>query len=113
MRVASKTTFFTPFMLEQELLNNTELRALGLNVVSGYSGGELLVTVDRPLFTYDFTYSLSDSHTGIVLATGKVTALDGPHAAPGIAKKLVEELEKARASQAAPANPQEALSAPE
>ncbi len=73
-------------------------------------GGELLVTIDRPLFTYDFTYAVSDSHSGIVLATGKVTALDGPHAAQGIAKKLVQELEKARAVIASQANRQEALS---
>jgi hypothetical protein len=111
LRVASKTTFLTPFMLEKELLNNTEFRALGLNVVSGVSGGELLVHVDRPLFTYDFTYAVTDSHTGIVLATGKVTAIDVPHAAPGIAIKLVQELEKARALQAAQPSAQQAVSA--
>jgi len=36
---------------------------------------------------------------------------DAPHAAQGIAKKVVLELEKARAVQAAQANQQEALSA--
>jgi hypothetical protein len=87
-----------------------EFRLLGLSVVNGYRGGELLVTVNRPLFTYDWTYSVSDSHTGIVLATGKVTAMDGARAAKGIAKKLVQEFEKARVVQAAQENPQEALS---
>ena len=109
LRVASKTTFFTPFMLEKELLDNAEFRALGLNVVNDHQGGELLVNIDRPLFTYDFTYSVSDSHAGIVLATGKVTAIDGPHAAQGIARKLVQELEKARAVHAAQASRQAAL----
>jgi hypothetical protein len=111
LRVTSKTTFFIPFMLEKELLNNAEFRALGINVLDDRGGGELLVNVDRPLFTYDFTYSVSDSHSGIVLATGKVTAIDGPHAAQGIAKKIVLELEKARALQAAQANREEAPSA--
>jgi hypothetical protein len=111
LRVTSKTTFFTPFMLEKELLNNAEFRALGLNVIDASRGqGELLVSVDRPLFTYDFTYSVSDAHTGLVLTTGKVTAIDGPHAAQGIATKLVQELEKARALQAAQENGQGALS---
>jgi hypothetical protein len=68
--------------------------------------------VDRPLFTYDFTYSVSDSHTGIVVATGKVTAIDGPHAAQGIAEKLVREFEKGRAlQQAAQVDGQEAMNA--
>jgi hypothetical protein len=110
LRVTSKTSFFTPFMLEKELLDDSEFRALGLSVVNDNQGGELLVNIDRPLFTYDFTYAVSDSHSGIVLATGKVTAIDGPHAAQGIAKKLVQELEKARAVNAALANRQEALS---
>jgi len=107
LRVTSKTTFFTPFMLEKELLNDSEFRALGLNVVSGYAGGELLVTVGRPLFTYDFTYSVSDARTSVVLATGKITAIDGPHAAQGIAKNLVRELERARALQPAQSNTQD------
>lgn len=108
LRVTSKTTFFNPFVLEKELLNDMEFRVLGLSVVNGYKGGELVINVNRPLFTYDWTYSVSDSHTGIVLATGKVTAIDGSHAAKGIAKKLIQEFEKARAVQAAQLNQEEA-----
>jgi len=109
LRVTSTTSFFTPFMLEKELMDNAQFRALGVNVVNGFKGGELLVTVERPLFTYDFTYSVSDVQTDIVMATGKVTAIDGPHAAQGIARKLVTELEGARGMQAAPVNSQGTL----
>ena len=111
LRVISRTTFFAPFTLQKELLGDSEFRALGLSVVDGYKGGDLLVTIDRPLFTYDFTYSVSDSHTGVVVATGKVTAIDGPHAAQGIARKLIQEFEKARTLQGAQANPEEARTA--
>jgi hypothetical protein len=58
----------------------------------------------RDLSWICLTYSVSDSHTGTVLATGKVIAIDGPHAAQGVARKLVQELEKARAVQAAQAS---------
>jgi hypothetical protein len=109
LRVTTKTTFFNPFVLEKELLNDMEFRVLGLSVVNGYKGGELVVNVNRPLFTYDWTYSVSDSRTGMVLATGKVTAMDGARAAKGIAKKLIQEFEKARAVQAVQSNPEEAL----
>ena len=112
LRVTSNTTFFTPFMLDKELLANTEFRGLGLNLIDASNRKvELLVNVDRPLFTYDFTFSLSDAQTGLVLATGKVTAIDGPHAAEGIAKKFVQELKKARAGQATHADQREAASA--
>jgi hypothetical protein len=110
LRVTSKTTFFTPFMLQKELLNNPEFRTLEIKVLDGNRGGELLVEVDRPVFTYDFTFSVSDSHSGIVLSTGKVTAIDGPHAAKGIARKFVQELERSRAEQAQ-GNRQEAVRA--
>jgi S1-C subfamily serine protease len=96
LRVTSNTTFFSPFMLEKELMSNARFRALGLNLVNGFRGGDLLVNVDRPLFTYDFTYSVTSAPTGVVLVTGKITAIDGPHAAQGIAQRLVEELENAQ-----------------
>jgi hypothetical protein len=100
MRVTSRTMYFTPLMLEKELVNRSEFRELGINVVRGSRNAELTVEVDRPLFTYDFAYSVMDSGTRTILATGKVTAIDGPHAAQGIAVKIVQELEKARTLQA-------------
>ncbi len=110
LRVASHTLYFTPFMLERELLSNPDFRSLEIDVVKSDRGGELLVEVDRPIFTYDFTYTVSESHSGIVLATGKVIAIDGPHAAQGISKRLVEDLQKARAAHPSQPNQAEALS---
>jgi hypothetical protein len=111
LRVTSKTLYFTPFMLEKELLNNADFRSLEVGVLEGSRGGELLVNIDRPLFTYDFTYSLSDGHSGVVLATGKVTAIDGPRAAQRIATKLVQDLERARVMVPAQVNRPDTLSA--
>jgi hypothetical protein len=111
LRVESRTSFFTPFMLQKELLGNTSFRELKINVLEDTRDGELLVTVGRPLFTYDFTYTLSDARSGVVLSTGKVTAIDGPHAAQGIARNLVQELAEARAEVAAQSKAQEGLKA--
>ena len=97
-------------MLQKALLDNKGFRARGINVLDGFQGGELLVEVNRTLFTYDFTFAVSDAHSGTILVTGKVTAIDGPHAREGIAKNLVRELEKARVVQQAPANLPEAPS---
>jgi len=110
LQVTSHTVYFTPFMLEQELLNNADFRSLDIDVMESNQGWELVVNVDRPVLTYDFTYTVSDSHSGSVLAMGKVTAIDGPHAAHEISKKLVQELQKSRASHPSQANQAEALS---
>jgi hypothetical protein len=104
LRVNSRTSFFTPFMLEKELLDNPGFRGIGMNVLRDSTRSDLIVEVDRPLFTYDFTYSVADSRSGTILASGKVTAIDGSNAAKGIAKKIVQELEKARALDAAQLN---------
>ena len=104
LRVTSSTTFLSPFMLEKELMANSQFRVLGLNLVNGYRGGDLLINVDRPLFTYDFTFSVTSAQSGVLLLTEKVTAIDGPHAAQDIAHKLVKALQEARALKAADQN---------
>ena len=109
LRVITKTTFFNPAVLDKELMNNMEFRLLGLSVVEGPTGGELLVIVNRPLFTYTWTYSVTDSQTGVVLASGKVSAFDGARAARGIVPKLLQDFEEARAVQAPQTNSTEAL----
>jgi len=54
------------------------------------------IEVDRPLFTFTFTYKITDRKSGILLATGKVTAFDGNAAAPLLAERIVAEIRNAR-----------------
>ncbi len=68
-------------------------------IVDGYDKrnvSDLLIEIDRPLFTYTFTYKITDRSTGIILATGKTTAFDGNAAAPKLAGRIIEEIRKAR-----------------
>ena len=50
---------------------------LGLTIVQDPRVADLLIEVDRPLFTYVHTFVISDKKTTIVLGSGKETALDG------------------------------------
>jgi hypothetical protein len=102
VHVASRSTFFTTDTLERELQKHPGFPALGLALVKDMRVADLLITVDRPLFTYDFTYVLTDVKTSRVLDTGKVVAFDGVIAAPKIAKDLVAKLTKLRVPPAAP-----------
>jgi hypothetical protein len=57
---------------------------------------DVIIDIDRPLFTYTFTYKITNRSNGGILATGKVTAFDGNSAAPKLAQRIVEEMKIAR-----------------
>jgi hypothetical protein len=97
--VASSTSFFEPVQLDVALRERTEFAGWNYVIVDGYDQrdvADVVVTIDRPLFTYTFTYLMIARGTGIVLASGKITAFDGNAAAPRLAKKIVEEIRDAR-----------------
>ncbi len=97
--VRSNTEFFEAIQLQNELRKQADFAAWQMVIVDDYKGYELAdleVAIDRPLFTYTFTYSLKDRRTSIVLATGKVTAWDGNAAASQLAERIVENIKAAR-----------------
>lgn len=97
--VESGTSFFEPVQLQNALSKRAEMDAWQMAIVDGWPKREVadvVIEVDRPVFTYTFTYRLTHRGTGVVLATGKVTAFDGNAAAPKLALKIVEELRSAR-----------------
>ena len=99
IHVYSGTSFFEPVQLQNALLKRAEMERWQMAIVEGWEKrdvADLHIEVDRPLFTYTFTYSLTHRSTGVVIATGKVTAFDGNAAAPKLARRIVEEIAKAR-----------------
>lgn len=100
IHVATRTMYFTPETLEKELAKQKGFEGLRLMVVADQRLADLLITIDRPLFTYTFTYSVIDAKTSILLDSGKVTAIDGGAAAGQIAKQLVTKWTKVRQPEA-------------
>lgn len=99
--VESGTSYFEPAQLQNALRGRPEVEAWQLAIVEGYDKRDvvdLLVKIDRPLFTFTFTYQVVHRATGVVLAVGKVSAFDGNAAAPKLAGRIVEEIKKARAA---------------
>jgi hypothetical protein len=97
--IDSDTSFFEAVQLQNALRNRPEADTWQLAIVDGWDKrniADLLVDIDRPLFTYTFTYKITHRATGILLATGKVTAFDGNAAAPKLAEKIIEEIRNAR-----------------
>ena len=97
--VGSGTSFFEPVQLPNALRKREEMDSSQVLILDGpdkRSVADVLIEVDRPLFTYTFTYKLTHRSTGIVLAAGKVTAFDGNGAAPKLARRIVEDIKRAR-----------------
>ena len=86
----SKTAFLTVDTLIRALTQTEKWLPLGLTVVQDPRVADVLVEIDRPLFTYVHTFVIIDKRTTIVLGSGKVTAIDGVVASDGLAKKVIE-----------------------
>lgn len=97
--VTSRTSYFEPVLLQNALRKRDEVDAWQLAIVDGWDKqkvADILIEIDRPIFTYTFTYRITQRSTGIILATGKVTAFDGNIAAPKLARRIVEDIREAR-----------------
>ena len=97
--VRSGTSYFESVELQNELLKRDEFDEWGMAIVDGWEKGKLAditIEVDRPLFTFTFTYKITDRANDIVLASGEITAFDGNIAAPVLSKRIVKDIKKAR-----------------
>ncbi|MCA2963836.1 MAG: hypothetical protein INH40_07990 [Acidobacteriaceae bacterium] len=95
--IYSRTNFFTPDALAREWIKDSGFQSLGLALVKDERLADLEIKIDRPLFTYTFTYSITDKRTSRLLDSGKVTAIDGNAAAGKLAKAILKRLQDARA----------------
>ena len=103
--IETKTVFFTPETLERTLMGEKDFARLGLVIVKDRRLADLLIQIDRPLFTHQRTYTVFDPKTTVVLLTGNVRAFDGTLASGPIAKQIVEGLLKQKVDTVAVVKP--------
>ena len=94
--VHSKTMFLTVDTLDRALALEKDWPKLGLTIVQDQRVADLIIEIDRPLFTYLHTFVIVDKRTSVLLGSGKVTALDGTIASGGLAKDIVKIFSAAR-----------------
>ncbi len=97
--VTSGTSYFEVVQLQNELRKRSEFSEWELAIVDGWEKGKLAdvtIEVDRPLFTFTFTYKITDRANDILLASGEITAFDGNIAAPILSKRIIKDIKKAR-----------------
>ncbi len=97
--VESSTSYFEPIQLQNALRKRSEFEAWQMVIIDSYEKrkvSDIIINIDRPLFTFTFTYKISDRANGILLASGKLTAFDGNAAAPLLTSRIIEDIKKAR-----------------
>jgi Trypsin-like peptidase domain len=94
--VKSKTVWMKDEVIKNALRRHPEFNALGLVLVENPKLADAVLTTDRVLLTWDFTYSLSHQNTSMVLASGKFTRIDGITAANTIAEDVLQRIKAVR-----------------
>ena len=86
--VMSRSVWIKATSLEEALAENAEFAQAGMQVVAASSRADLVITLDRPIFTWTWTYSVRERQTGVVIAAGKLDAIDGEEAARKLAVEI-------------------------
>ena len=96
--VRSDTAYFDSIQLQNELMKNKDFQEWDMAILDFRKGdvADIIIEVDRPLFTFTFTYKITDRANGILLSTGEVTAFDGNIAAPMLRSRIIKDIKKAR-----------------
>lgn len=72
-----KSVYFKPATLENALLKRTEFQDWGLVITRAKEDADLIIEVDRKLFTTSFVYSVLDPRNNRVVASGRVNSIGG------------------------------------
>jgi len=100
--VESSTSYFEPIQLQNALRKRSELNAWEMVIIDSWEKrkvADIIIEIDRPLFTFTFTYKITDRSNGILLATGKINAFDGNAAAPLLTDRIIKDITNARGPQ--------------
>ncbi len=75
--IRSKSGYFKPATLENSLLQREEFQQWGIAISREQADADLIIEVDRKLFTTSFIYSVLDPKTKRVVASGRVNSIGG------------------------------------
>lgn len=100
--VESHTIWMKGNLLQDALYTRPEMREWGIRIVDDRNGADIYIDVTRPFLTYDWIFKMINPKTGMVLGTGKVTAIDGPAAPQRLAIDIVNQIRTVRPAPATP-----------
>lgn len=84
-------------MMENALQKMPEFKKWKLVIVDSKRDlADIWINVEHQLFTFDYSFTLTDRRTNVILASGKVTVWDGETASKKFAKIIVAKLKPFR-----------------
>jgi hypothetical protein len=92
----SRSGFFNPSDFANELLKKPDFAEMGLTITKDRNAADLVIEVDRLVFTTHFPYVVVDPKNNSVVASGEVNSLFGTVPAK-IANAFTRQLKAARA----------------
>lgn len=95
--IVSRTSFASLQVIQKEVYKKKEMVEWGMVFVEQGDKADAVLTIDRPLaLGFDYTFSLVDQKTGVVLCSGKTIAIDGIRASSAIADQIVKCMKSVR-----------------
>jgi hypothetical protein len=88
----SKTIYLRRERLQDDIQKTAMFRQLGLRFADYGQTADIQVTVDRPVMTFDWTYTLVYQPRTLTLSSGMIEAVDEFDAGPKLAAVIVEQL---------------------
>ncbi|MFN7999925.1 MAG: DUF4136 domain-containing protein [Acidobacteriota bacterium] len=93
--VQCESAWFNRESFERELLKRKEFDELGLALTRDEKKADLIIKINRKIFTTRFTFSLVDTQTNRVVASDRASSLGG-EIEPDLAKLLLKKFQAAR-----------------
>lgn len=90
--VHSDTVYLKDEQLHAALAAMPAWQSAGLRLAADRASADLMVDVKRPFLTFDWNWTVRDTRSSALLASGKVTAADGPTAAMPLAQHIVDAI---------------------
>src|SRR6267143_701395 len=90
--VQSKTIYLRRERLQDDIRKTPMFPQLGVRFADYGQTADIAITVDRPVMTFDWTYTMVYQPKSLTLATGMVDATDEFDAGPKLASAIVEQL---------------------
>ena len=90
--VLSKTIYLRRERLQDDMTKTPLFQQLGLRFADYGQVADVAITVDRPVMTYDWTFSLVYQPRDLTLTSGMIEAVDEYDAGPKLASVIAEQL---------------------
>jgi trypsin-like peptidase len=92
LSVLSKTIYLRRERLQEDLRKTALFQQLGVRFADYAETADVSIIVDRPVLTFDWTYTLVYQPSSLTLALGTIEGADEFEAAPKLAAQIMERL---------------------